>query len=74
MEEVSYTQCLLKNKDYRQVAYIPTQFAEVGKVLMLQEDDGDIDSWEVMETYGSLSSDENLFQKNIHRIFRYILY
>lgn len=74
MDKTTYTQCLLKNKDYRQVVYIPTKFAEVGKILMLQEKDDWIDGWEVMEVYGTLSSDENLFQKNIHRKFEYILY
>jgi hypothetical protein len=47
----TYRQCALKKRDSHHMAWIPTQFANVGKFIKIKQDDGSWDDgWEVMST------------------------
>lgn len=64
MREVNYTQCRLKKKteagSMHQMSWIPTEFAKVGKVIKLRDEDTDVwdDGWVVEAAYSTRSWEE----------------
>jgi len=50
----TYTQCLLSLNEKQDVAYIPSQYAKVGKILKIKDDTNAwINGWKVEKTYFS---------------------
>jgi hypothetical protein len=55
-KDTTYTQCALKKRDSHHMAWIPTQFANIGKFIKIKQDDGSWDDgWEVIGDGGGLT-------------------
>jgi len=52
MKENTYTQCELVKQNVFQVAWIPTQFAVVGKIIKIKENGRWNDGWKVKHIFG----------------------
>jgi hypothetical protein len=71
--EVNYTQCRLKKKtpegSMNQMSWIPSEFAKVGKVLKLREEDTDQwdDGWIVEAAYSTRSWEEVNKASQLHK-------
>lgn len=57
MKKETYTQCYLAKGNWYQLAWIPTAFAVVGKVIKIKETDGWDDGWIVRNVYGTKPAD-----------------
>jgi len=58
-----YVQCHLRKDNIRQVSWLPVQFAEVGKILSLKEEEGWEDNW-IISSVGDIQlSDAVLLER-----------
>jgi hypothetical protein len=69
-----YTQCRLVKKirggETIQTSYIPTEFAKVGRVVKVREDDGSWDDgWVIRIVGGSLTEEQLTALEKAHRRF-----
>lgn len=60
MREQNYTQCKLKKENTYQTSWIPSEFAKVGKILKLKDEDTGVwtDGWVVEAAYNTRSWQE----------------
>lgn len=76
---MTYRQCLLSRKDEEghdraEVAWIPNEFAKVGKRLMIMTgDDHWVDGWVVKEAYSSADFDDTQDMRDNHKRFKWVL-
>jgi len=58
MKKDTYTQCQITKGNGYQIAWIPTTFAVIGKIIKIKEIDGWDDGWKVSNVYGTRSADK----------------
>lgn len=56
--KTDYTQCKLTKYDFVELAWIPSQFAKLGKVIKLKICGIWNDGWKVSEIHGKVSQDK----------------
>jgi hypothetical protein len=58
-KKVNYAQCALKKINSHHMAWIPTQFANIGKFIKIKQDDGSWDDgWEVIGVSEGIKTSE----------------
>lgn len=61
MKRQTYTQCVLAKGVSITTSFIPSNFAQIGRILRLKDSDGTwTDGW-VVESCGAVSSEEDVF-------------
>lgn len=71
--EDTYTQCQLKKGNLRTVVWIPLEFAVLGKVLKIRDENTWDNGWIVDEIYGSQSYSILKLQEMVDRDFQITL-
>lgn len=69
MREENYTQCKLRKDNTYQTSWIPSNFAQVGKVVKLRDEETGIwtDGWIVEATYSSRTWKEVNVASQLHK-------
>lgn len=65
---MNFQQCKLKKENTFQVAFIPSKFAKVNKMLKIKENDIWTDGWKVFEVYSTIVAEEML--PDSHKIIK----
>lgn len=64
MNDNLYVQCSLRKGSFQQVAFIPAQFAVVGKVVTLTVLGRKDSNWDVIDVYDTIPKD---FMADVHQ-------
>lgn len=67
-----YKQCKLQRKNIQTVAYIPSEFAKVGKVVQIKQEDGSWDDgWTVLSASEAVPAKTVERGETAHKAFKY---
>lgn len=62
----TYTQCLLKNNNLEQIAWIPTEFVELNHTIKI---DNYVGEWEIFGIFKTVHYSEAIDKSHEHTVF-----